>query len=259
MTGESPGGRSHGTTCEAAVTHHAGDVAMLSVPGETGSAVGEAGRDAAGDAVWDAETAALVQLAAVLAGGTEAQVEARLRAAAGGPPGIVGGAVVRAAWVEELVLQTYLFAGFPRALNGMRAWRSVSGRPAPTEDAGARARTLWGDDGVRTCEAVYGAHYPRLRAHVQALHPALDAWMLEEGYGKVLSREALDLPRRELCIVAACAATRQLRQLRAHLRGALRVGVSGRVVAAALDALASVVPEEGLAEARQVWGQVHGG
>jgi 4-carboxymuconolactone decarboxylase len=83
--------------------------------------------------------------------------------------------------------------------------------------------------------------------------------MLEEGYGKVLSREALDLPRRELCIVAACAATRQLRQLRAHLRGALQVGVSGRVVAAALDALASVVPEVMLAEAREVWGQVHGG
>jgi 4-carboxymuconolactone decarboxylase len=83
--------------------------------------------------------------------------------------------------------------------------------------------------------------------------------MVEEGYGKVLSRAALDLARRELCIVAACAATRQPRQLRAHLRGARQVGVSAQVVEALLEALASVVPEALLAEARVVWGQVHGG
>lgn len=247
MTGHAPGARAQGPAGGAAVTHLAGDAAMLPVPG------------AHGDGLWDPETAALVRLAAVLAGGTEAQVEEGLRSAAGLPRGADVDAVVRPEWVEELVLQTYLFAGFPRALNGMRAWRLVSGRPAPTQDDGARARTAWTDEGVRTCEAVYGAHYPRLRAHVQALHPALDAWMLEEGYGKVLSRAALDLARRELCIVAACAATRQPRQLRAHLRGALQVGVPARVVVAALEALEAVVPEALLAEARVVWGQVHGG
>jgi 4-carboxymuconolactone decarboxylase len=247
MTRHAPGARAQGTAGGAAVTHLPGDVAMLPVPG------------AHGDGSWDPETAALVRLAAVLAGGTEAQLEAMLHAAAGARQGAAVGSVVRAEWVEELLLQTYLFAGFPRALNGMRAWRLVSGRPAPTQDDGARARTAWTDEGVRTCEAVYGAHYPRLRAHVQALHPALDAWMLEEGYGKVLSRAALDLARRELCIVAACAATRQPRQLRAHLRGALQVGVPARVVVAALEALEAVVPEALLAEARVVWGQVHGG
>ena len=29
-------------------------------------------------------------------------------------------------WIEELLLQTYLFAGFPRALNGMREWRRLA-------------------------------------------------------------------------------------------------------------------------------------
>ena len=247
MTQPSPAVRTHGTAGGAAVTHGAGEAAMLPVPG------------AHADAWWDPETAALVRLAAVLAGGTEAQVEEGLRSAAGMPQGADVGSVVRPEWVEELVLQTYLFAGFPRALNGMRVWRTVSGRPAPAQDAGERARTAWADEGEQTCEAVYGAHYPRLRAHVQALHPALDAWMVEEGYGKVLSRGALDLARRELCIVAACAATRQPRQLRAHLRGALQVGVPARVVVAALEALESVVPDALLAEARGVWGQVHGG
>ena len=34
-------------------------------------------------------------------------------------------------WVEEVILQSYLFAGFPRALNAAREWRRVSGVAAP--------------------------------------------------------------------------------------------------------------------------------
>jgi 4-carboxymuconolactone decarboxylase len=203
----------------------------------------------------DAETTALVRLAAVLAGGGEAQVDAALRAVGSAE----ASARVRAEWVEELLLQTYLFAGFPRALNGMRAWRLLTGRPAPAEDAAARPAAAWAGDGARTCGAVYGERYGRLRDHVRALHPALDGWMLEEGYGKVLSRPALDLPRRELCIVAACAATGQWRQLRAHLRGALNVGVDSGVVAEVLHAVA---PQLSVADAQvmhDAWRQVLGG
>lgn len=210
----------------------------------------------------DPETATLVRLAAALAGGDEAQVEAALTAAfGGGSGGEAGGApsgAVRVVWVEELLLQTYLFAGFPRALNGMLAWRRVSGVAAPQVDVASRRQDEWRMEGGRTCGVVYGAQYDRLRAHVRALHPALDEWMLEEGYGKVLSRAALDLPRRELCIVAACAATRQWRQLRAHLRGARNAGVPAPVVAAALQALVSVVPDEVVAEAAGLWQQVSG-
>ena len=94
----------------------------------------------------DAETTALVRLAAVLAGGGEAQVDAALRAVGSAE----ASARVRAEWVEELLLQTYLFAGFPRALNGMRAWRLLTGRPAPAEDAAARPSAAWAGDGART-------------------------------------------------------------------------------------------------------------
>ena len=38
------------------------------------------------------------------------------------------------------MLQSYLFAGFPRALNAAREWRRVSGAPAPADDEGARLR-----------------------------------------------------------------------------------------------------------------------
>ena len=99
-------------------------------------------------------------------------------------------------WVEELLLQSYLFAGFPRTLNAMREWRREHPEPvAPPADGTPEA---WRADGERTCAVVYGAFYERLRENIRHLHGALDDWMIVEGYGKVLSRPGLDLVRRIL-------------------------------------------------------------
>jgi 4-carboxymuconolactone decarboxylase len=82
--------------------------------------------------------------------------------------------------------------------------------------------------------------------------------MIVEGYGKVLSRPGLDLPRRELCIVAACVASGQERQLHSHLHGALNVGVPAPVVRESLDALQGVVAEDRLNAARLLFERVIG-
>ncbi len=168
----------------------------------------------------DHETAVLVRAGAILTAGDEPAVRAALLAAHD---------AVRPEWVEELVLQTYLFAGFPRALNAAREWRRISGRAAPAHDEDALAgQAGWAARGEATCATVYGRFYERLRVNIRALHPALDSWMIVEGYGKVLGRPQLDLGRRELCIVAACAAARQDRQLHSHSDGALHAGVRHR-------------------------------
>ena len=168
----------------------------------------------------DEATRELVRLAAVVASGTEAEIRAAMAR--------VAVAAVPREWVEELILQTYLFAGFPRGLNAMREWRKASGMQAPEQDEGERldAITRWAEQGERTCHTVYGDMYERLRINIRDLHPALDSWMIVEGYGKVLSRPGLDLKRRELCIVAACAVLEQERQLHSHLHGALNAGAS---------------------------------
>jgi 4-carboxymuconolactone decarboxylase len=100
--------------------------------------------------------------------------------------------------------------------------------------------------------------YDKLRRNIDTLHPALDSWMIVEGYGKVLSRPGLDLPRRELCIVAACVASGQDRQLHSHLHGALNVGVAPAVVRDSLDALQPVVAANRLAAARLLLERVIG-
>jgi 4-carboxymuconolactone decarboxylase len=159
-------------------------------------------------------------------------------------------------WVEELLLQTYLFAGFPRALNAMREWRRVHPEPiVGNEPVDLEQRRA---DGVATCSAVYGTSYERLRDNIRALHPLLDDWMITEGYGKVLSRPGLDLPRRELCIVAVCAADHQDRQLHSHLRGALNVGVAPSVVTAAIEAIADLLGAARTQSVRLLWARVQG-
>lgn len=198
----------------------------------------------------DAETAMLVRLAALFAGGSESEVRAGL---------IASQPFVRASWIEELVLQTYLFAGFPRALNAAREWRRVSGSAAPEEDEGSRYDVAgWEARGIETCATVYGPLYERLRVNIRDLHPALDTWMIVEGYGKVLGRPGLDLARRELCVVAACAISRQDRQLHSHLHGALHAGATRGVIDATFDALADLIADGDMRGYRGLWARVQG-
>lgn len=195
----------------------------------------------------DEPTRHLVRIAAVVAAGSESDVRNALAGAEGVP----------VIWIEELLLQTYLFAGFPRALNAFREWRRRVPAP-PDADVAEMDVAQWEARGRETCKAVYGRMYDKLRHNIDGLHPALDSWMIVEGYGKVLSRPGLDLPRRELCIVAACVASGQERQLHSHLHGALNVGVPVPVVRESLDALQGVVAEDRLNAARLLFERVIG-
>jgi 4-carboxymuconolactone decarboxylase len=156
--------------------------------------------------------------------------------------------------VEEIILQSYLFAGFPRALNAARAWRTVSERPAPATDdeASAEDLALWRARGEETCATVYGDSYEKLRRNIRELHPALDEWMIVDGYGKVLGRPGVDLKTRELCVVAACAVSGQQRQLHSHLHGAINAGASSSDLAAVLDALTDLISRDDLSRYRQL-------
>ena len=193
----------------------------------------------------------LARLAAIVAVAGETDIRAALDEAHGSIPPV---------WVEEMILQSYLFAGFPRALNAAREWRRVSARPAPHEDEGASFQHAgeWSARGEATCRVVYGEYYEPLRRNIRALHPALDAWMILEGYGKVLSRPALPLDARELCIVAVCAVARQDRQLHAHLHGALNAGASVAEITATLDVVSDLLGDDDRTRYRLIWKRVLG-
>ena len=162
--------------------------------------------------------------------------------------------VAEDAEVEEVLLQSYLFLGFPASLNGMAAWRRLTGAeptgPTPPD------YTAWERRGREVCGAVYSGQYERLRENVRVLHPDLEQWMMVEGYGKVLGRPGLVLVVRELCIVATLAVTGASKQLYAHLRGALNVGAPPEDVDAALAEAERFLDDDGRRSLVVLWKKV---
>ena len=202
--------------------------------------------------VLDAPTRALVVLAAAIAAGSATRLEAACRAAVeAGVPSI---------WVDELLLQSVLMVGWPRALIGADAWRLVSGRPAVSvEDGGDYRRHVeWAARGEEVCRVIYEGQYDRLRENVCALHPALERWMLVDGYGRTLGRPGLDLARRELCVVAQVAVQGAERQLHSHLKGARRAGATPAVIEKALDAVGTFLGEPERELSLALWERVRG-
>lgn len=191
----------------------------------------------------DETTRALVRLAASLNAPQDRQVLAMDEAAERAPEA-----------AEEVLLQSYLFMGFPVALNAFGLWRRRTGRPAP--EPLEEPYELWERRGEAVCGAVYDGHYEELRELMASVHPDLDRWAVTEGYGKVLGRPGLDLRTRELCVAAMLVGLDTPRQLHSHLRGCLNVGVTEEGVEELLDAVAEVVPEERAAAARRVWERV---
>lgn len=191
----------------------------------------------------DERSRVLVRLAASLTADESVQVEAMDAAA--------GRAGTEA---EEVLLQSYLFLGYPVALNALGLWRRRTGRPAPEplDEAGVD----WLERGRAVCRRVYGAQYEALREVLGGIHPELDVWAMVEGYGKVLGRPALKLEVRELCIAAQLAGTDATRQLHSHLRGCLNVGAGVDDVEGMLDAVEAIVGPDRARQARRVWGRV---
>ena len=189
---------------------------------------------------------ALIEVSAALAARDEELLEAVMcRAASAAPAGDV----------EEVVLQSYLFLGYPVALNALGLWRRVSG-----EEPGAPAADddEWPSRGERVCQAVYGGQYERLRANVERLHPDLERWMVAEGYGKVLGRPGPELRVRELCVVACLTVLDVPRQLYSHMRGALNVGAAPGEVERALEIALPMTGEAAARTAHRTWSAVRG-
>lgn len=193
----------------------------------------------------DAGRAALLRLSAALGTRHEAAIRAEME---------VARQEADAGAVEEMILQSHLFIGFPDALNALGLWREVSGLRAPEpigEDPAA-----WEARGERVCAAVYGANYGKLRQNVRGLHPDVDGWMVTGGYGRVIGRPGLDLATRELCIAALLAVWNVPRQLHSHLRGSLNAGAPVDQVDAAVEIACGFLEPARAEEVRGLWGEI---
>jgi alkylhydroperoxidase/carboxymuconolactone decarboxylase family protein YurZ len=152
---------------------------------------------------------------------------------------------------REVLLQSHLFAGFPRVVEAAGVLEEAGGlglaaaeelEPLPSDSAAGRA----------LFETIYAERADAVRATLERAHPLLARWIGEHAYARVLARAGLTPDRRELCAVAALAAQGQDRQLAAHARGAVRLGASRAEVLGALQAVADLLDAALLERAREV-------
>ncbi|MGH7507084.1 MAG: carboxymuconolactone decarboxylase family protein [Longimicrobiales bacterium] len=195
----------------------------------------------------DKATRALVRVSAAIA-----------RHDRGGLVGALEDAAVTATarQVEETLLQSHLFVGYPAMMQALALWRDRAG--APDGDHPAEDPAEWERRGEEVCVRVYGGQYRRLRENVARLHPELERWMVVDGYGRVLGRPGLDLATRELCIVGLLCAQDAPRQLYSHLRGALNAGADPATVETAVREATTALPAERVDAAWRTWRSVTG-
>ena len=126
------------------------------------------------------------------------------------------------AWREAL-LQTHLFAGFPRLVEAYAVLDAAGGLGELDRDE-ARAEPDQPQRGFELFGRIYGPAAAGLRDKLARQHPDFGAWVLGHAYGRVLARPGLAPERREILACVALAALGQERQLAGHLRGALACG-----------------------------------
>lgn len=196
----------------------------------------------------DPATRALVRIAIRIARGDVAGLKEQV-------PTLVA-ARVPAGWVDELLLQSMLNVGYALALQAFGAWREMHPAPEPAEPLVHDQVAVWRERGAEVCAHVYGRTYHKLLLNLRALHPALEALVVVDAYGKLIGRSGLDLKRRELCTLAEIAVLNTPRQLHAHLRGALNTGASAEEVDEVLALVSEVVDGAQAQSVGRLWDDV---
>jgi 4-carboxymuconolactone decarboxylase len=142
--------------------------------------------------------------------------------------------------LAEGALALHLFGGFPRAIEAFFALSEAGGCVAPPLDprGAEQART----DGERLFGAIYGKQAGAVRARLGEFAPDFDRAVIEDAYGRILSRPALGGARRELAAVCALAALGLDRQLFSHVRGALALGCDAESITAMVELAGELSP-----------------
>lgn len=194
------------------------------------------------------EIALLARISVCTALGYEKRLEREVRVALSS--GISVGVI------KEAILQSYLFAGFPRAINGF--WildKILCKRDARKEvclSEGLRKPYLfkWLKRGEKLCKEIYGDAYEAMLAKMSRFHKDFALWILMEGYGKVLARKFLSPKIREMLIIPMLVALGLWRQLPSHIKGAENVGAKQSEIAGVIKDVRNLINAKNFRKAK---------
>ena len=125
--------------------------------------------------------------------------------------------------IYEALLQNYLFAGYPSALESLKIFKEYFPK-INRNNAEDFNLYHFRKNGEQNCRKIYGDKFEKLISNINSFSPEMSNWLVLEGYGKVLSRKNLSLLEREYCIISVLTALQFEEQLYSHINGAFRLG-----------------------------------
>jgi 4-carboxymuconolactone decarboxylase len=161
----------------------------------------------------------------------------------------------------ELLLQGYLFCGYPAAIESFFCLEQVLKRKCGLHLNGISARPLESSTGMLGRGAiigrkVHGDKFERIDNKISALCPDLGYLMVAEGYGHVLSRGGLDIKTRELAVVSSLTALGAHRQLNSHIRGSRNVGCEDSEIYETIFTCLLWISPERVIESLKLWSRI---
>ncbi len=130
--------------------------------------------------------------------------------------------------IYEVLLQLYLFNGFPATIESLKVFKShFPEYKTINEQYNVK---LFEKRGIINCKSVYTNNYDKLQQNIDNLSPDLAEWMIIEGYGKVMGRPELSMQERELINVAMLCTNFSEHQLYSHIKGSLNTGSDKEIV-----------------------------
>jgi alkylhydroperoxidase/carboxymuconolactone decarboxylase family protein YurZ len=153
--------------------------------------------------------------------------------------------------MREAIVQTHLFAGYPRTLNALAQFRDACKKASnPLVEIKLREHPLEGDDvalfrkrGRELFDQIYADKADQIDRYARSNSPDLGDWAIVEGYGRVLARDVLAPRIRSLCIVAALIPLDVSPQLKGHVQGALNTGSTQEQLWKLLDVVSRLFNE----------------
>ncbi len=147
-----------------------------------------------------------------------------------------------AAFIDETLLLVQPYGGVPRAILAFTAWRAIVPKAStevdPPADRLASAASAFG--------FVYAEKAERIRKELATLHPALEAAIYEDSYGRMLARAHLPWRVKELAALPVLAAMGAGRQTAAHALSARRAGATDDEIVEAIQLAARRIGQPGL-------------
>ena len=165
---------------------------------------------------------------------------------------------VKPAEIYEVLLQGHLFCGYPAAIESFFVFNDVLRNSKIKLELKLINNQRWDynvfkQKGLKTAQKIYDKNFESVCGNIRKLSPDLAAGMIIEGYGRIISRDGLDILTRELAIVAALVVMDMPRQLYSHIRGAFNSGAAPRQIKAIIEQCRFIAGEMKVKKALRVY------